>query len=343
MFSFNYPTFSAIALLAGIGLANAQTPPDPDSHHLESGTTVPTRPPTPPAGMDMSKMMGGHVGQAMPMMCDMMARADGEMGMMPFGHVEGRIAFLKAELGITEDQLAQWNAFADALRGSAKTMRGAMMGEMQSGMPGTVPAKIDTMVTMMTARLDALKMTGAAGKSLYDALTDAQKKTADELMGEHFMFPGMGGPSMPHGMMQGGMMQGRHDRPERSRGCSNTYAGAGSGPLPADADGDGSNAAGEDPRGAEEALERAHEVDAGPNDGDAVHDGREDRPGRHDGPVFSGQRFHGFQNLRADGGAGAARGRHAADVGTGGAAAGAGTAFPMDQRLIGRDWEPPLP
>jgi LTXXQ motif family protein len=101
--------------------------------------------------------------------------------MMPSEHVEGRIAFLKTELGITEGQLPQWDAFADALRTSAKTMHTAMEN-MHGGMPATMPAKLDAMTAMMTARLDALKTTAAAAKSLYAVLTDAQKKTADELV-----------------------------------------------------------------------------------------------------------------------------------------------------------------
>ncbi|MDQ2763028.1 MAG: Spy/CpxP family protein refolding chaperone [Pseudomonadota bacterium] len=183
MFSFKYPSIAAIALLAGMGLANAQMAQEHEAHHPDASASAPATPPGAPAGM--SKMTGGSMEQMMPMMRmmhGMMGAGGGEMRMMPSEHVEGRIAFLKAELGITEAQLPQWDAFADALRGSAKTMRTAMMGTMQAGMPTTAPAKIDTMVAMMTVRLDALKMTAAAEKSLYAVLTDAQKKTADELM-----------------------------------------------------------------------------------------------------------------------------------------------------------------
>jgi hypothetical protein len=186
MFSFKYPSIAAIALLAGMGLANAQMAQEHEAHHPDASASAPATPPGAPAGM--SKMTGGSMEQMMPMMPmmrmmhGMMGAGGGEMRMMPSEHVEGRIAFLKAELGITEAQLPQWEAFADALRGSAKTMRTAMMGTMQAGMPTTAPAKIDTMVAMMTVRLDALKMTAAAEKSLYTVLTDAQKKTADELM-----------------------------------------------------------------------------------------------------------------------------------------------------------------
>lgn len=53
------------------------------------------------------------------------------MAMMA-GHVEGRFAFLKTELKITDAQLPLWNAVADAMRANAKsmseTMPGGMMG-----------------------------------------------------------------------------------------------------------------------------------------------------------------------------------------------------------------------
>jgi hypothetical protein len=170
---FTYPSFAAVVLLASLGVANAQTEQEHEAHHLENSA------PASPSGMDMGKMMGGHMEQMMRMMRGM--GSGGEMRMMPSEHVEGRIAFLKTELGITEAQLPQWDAFADALRTSAKTMHTAMEN-MPGGMPATMPAKLDAMTAMMTARLDALKTTAAAAKSLYAVLTDAQKKTADELV-----------------------------------------------------------------------------------------------------------------------------------------------------------------
>jgi hypothetical protein len=104
------------------------------------------------------------------------------MGMMPFEHIEGRIAFLKAEIAITDAQMPQWTAFADALRAGAKGMRESMSKMMQAGMPATAPARADAMLQMMTARLEAMKEIASAGKVLYEVLTDSQKKVADELM-----------------------------------------------------------------------------------------------------------------------------------------------------------------
>lgn len=46
-------------------------------------------------------------------------------------HVEGRIAFLKTELKITDAQLPLWNSFAQAVRDNATAMQG-----MRGGMTG---------------------------------------------------------------------------------------------------------------------------------------------------------------------------------------------------------------
>ena len=43
-------------------------------------------------------------------------------------HVEGRLAFLKTELKITDAQLPLWNSFAQAVRDNAKAMGSMMQG-----------------------------------------------------------------------------------------------------------------------------------------------------------------------------------------------------------------------
>ena len=103
------------------------------------------------------------------------------MSMMA-GHVEGRLAFLKTELKITDAQLPLWNAVADVIRANAKTMGGmgdGMMGDMQTS---TLPEKLAAREKMMTAHLEALRKLKAAVDPLYAALSDEQKKTADELL-----------------------------------------------------------------------------------------------------------------------------------------------------------------
>ena len=98
------------------------------------------------------------------------------------GHVEGRIAFLKTELKITEAQSPQWNQFAEALRANARRM--TEMHEMmsQGGAARNAPDRLDRMEKMMTGMLESVRTTKAALTPLYAVLTDEQKKLADDLI-----------------------------------------------------------------------------------------------------------------------------------------------------------------
>ena len=105
------------------------------------------------------------------------------MGMMQMmaGHVEGRIAFLKTELKITDEQMPVWNAVADAIRVAPKDVSGMpCMPMMQSS--DTLPERLAAREKAMTAHLEALRPLRSAVEPLYVALSDDQKKTADQLM-----------------------------------------------------------------------------------------------------------------------------------------------------------------
>ncbi len=131
----------------------------------------------------------GMSGGGMPMMEMMrMMTGQGGMGAMPMmaamaGHVEGRLAFLKTELKITQAQLPLWNAVADAIRANAKSMAGMMSGGMmETSQATTLPNKLTLREKLMTARVDALRQFKAAVDPLYAALSPEQKKAADELL-----------------------------------------------------------------------------------------------------------------------------------------------------------------
>jgi hypothetical protein len=104
---------------------------------------------------------------------------------MMFDHVEGRIAFLKAELKITEAQTAPWEHFADALRANAGAMKTMHQQMMQGGIPATLPDRLDFREKMLSAHLDALKAFRAAVEPLYASFSEDQRRTADELMLRH--------------------------------------------------------------------------------------------------------------------------------------------------------------
>ena len=130
----------ASAFSASMAAAQAQTPPAAaaDPHHPgTTGTAAPAAPAVAAPGGMMGGDMGAMMQRMMPMMRDMMAhrgmeRMDGPMGMMAPKRVEGRIAFLRTELQITEAQTPVWNAFADVLRAQARGME-AMHSRMMGG------------------------------------------------------------------------------------------------------------------------------------------------------------------------------------------------------------------
>jgi hypothetical protein len=170
---------SLVMLVLVAGPAFAQQPQDHEQHHP---------PGTPPAAADPG-MSGGMMSGAggMPMMSIMRMTGEDGMSGMPMmaamsGHVEGRLAFLKTELKITDAQLPLWNAVADAIRVNAKTMGGMAEGMMGGTQTSTLPEKLAAREKMITAHLEALRKFKAAVDPLYAALSDEQKKTADELL-----------------------------------------------------------------------------------------------------------------------------------------------------------------
>ena len=147
--------------------ARAQTSASPPT---ATGTPSPTTQATPMSGMPMGGMPGASRGMPMMGMMQMMA-----------GHVEGRIAFLKTELKITDAQMPVWNAVADAIRAAPKDGSGMpCMPMMQSS--DTLPERLAAREKAMTAHLEALRKLRSAVEPLYVALSDDQKKTADQLM-----------------------------------------------------------------------------------------------------------------------------------------------------------------
>ncbi len=173
----------AMAWMLSLGFAQTSAPlaqSVPNPHHPEAaqGATPARAPGVMPSPAGQSGMMGGGTDGMMTMMRDMMAARDGMM----VDHVEGRIAFLRTELKITDAQTAQWTRFADALRSTAKSMNGAHQQMMQEGMPATLPARLDFQGKMLSARLKALESMKGALIPLYASFSDDQKKLADELM-----------------------------------------------------------------------------------------------------------------------------------------------------------------
>lgn len=190
--------FTVAAL--GAATVRAQSDQDHSAHHPDAAQAQSTQAaPAPGNGMPgmgmqggMSGMMGGDMQQMMGMMqmmrmMDRMGQMgrfppDGAMSVMRSDHIEGRIAFLHTELGITDAQQPQWNAFADALRRQADAMQGMQARMMQGGTPTNWPDRLSRHEQMLSARLDAIKAIEAPARALYGVLSPDQKSRADDLM-----------------------------------------------------------------------------------------------------------------------------------------------------------------
>ncbi|HYM29747.1 MAG TPA: Spy/CpxP family protein refolding chaperone [Candidatus Cybelea sp.] len=104
----------------------------------------------------------------------------------PSRHLEGRIAFLKAELKITDAQAPLFNAYADTLRADAPQFDQLRDQMRQSrDKPMNAVERMDFRQQVMQLQMTHLQKVSSALKPLYASLSDDQKKTADELLGGH--------------------------------------------------------------------------------------------------------------------------------------------------------------
>ncbi|GLH80684.1 hypothetical protein SSBR45G_55930 [Bradyrhizobium sp. SSBR45G] len=209
------PTLAAALLLTIVGNPSfAQSPAEHQGHHLDQKEAPAAKEPAAPEpprgagssqGMNrggMTNMMGSNMSMSdMPRMMGMM-RQSGD-GMETIDHVEGRIAFLRTELKITDAQAPAWNAFADALRANAKALgelRTSMMSQAESGSE-TLVDRLSWQEKWLAARLEATRAMKSALINLVAGFSDEQKTTSDDLLA-----PQMGMMPMMSAMRSGAMM-----------------------------------------------------------------------------------------------------------------------------------------
>ncbi|MGO8916921.1 MAG: Spy/CpxP family protein refolding chaperone [Stellaceae bacterium] len=147
------PALALVAALAGAGGLMALSAPDADA---QATTTAPQ-------------------GQARP-----------EHHFDPGRHIEGRIAFLKAELKITDAQAPAFESVAQAMRENVKEM--ARLHEQHRAdrdTPKTAVERLEAQVKFGEIHTQHEQRFLAAFKPLYDSLSPDQKKTADELLADH--------------------------------------------------------------------------------------------------------------------------------------------------------------
>jgi LTXXQ motif family protein len=155
-------------------------------------------------GMDHGGMSGMSHGGGGGMMKDMMC------GFAE--HLAARLAYLKTELKLTEQQTPHWNAFADAWRPVAQKASTKCAGsdDRQNDEEQGVLGKLSMMQAHMADHLDIVRAQKAALEPVFAVLSDDQKEAAGETL-TRVMNVGMsmGGGGMGHGI--GGMNNGGMD------------------------------------------------------------------------------------------------------------------------------------
>ena len=141
----------------------------------------------------MMHMMGqGMMGQGM-MGQGMMDQGMMDQGMMNQGAMAwhpnmdalaiGRLAYLEAELGITDSQMVAWDRYAEAVKGNMATMQGMHQNMMMTMGDGTMIDRLDARIGGMEAMVEAMKAMKPAAEELYAVLDDDQRQKADILIG----------------------------------------------------------------------------------------------------------------------------------------------------------------
>lgn len=178
-------TVLAFTLAIGAPVFAEEAHHPPGSAQTQAQPTSPqVQPQRPGMGMMSQGMMGqggmtgpGGMSGMMPMM--------GMMQMMHGGaHIDGRLAFIKAELKITSAQEKAWDDLATALRQAAAKVREATPAmHAMSGTAGsaTPPQLLEQHEKQLTARLEAIRIVKPAVGPFYASLNEDQKKTLAQL------------------------------------------------------------------------------------------------------------------------------------------------------------------
>lgn len=105
-------------------------------------------------------------------------------------HIEGRIAFLKAELKITPAQEPQFDKVAQALRQNSEERRHAFeqIRTTAPDQPRNALQHLEARARFAAMRAQENDRFLAAFRPLYDSLSADQKKSADDLMTPHRHF-----------------------------------------------------------------------------------------------------------------------------------------------------------
>lgn len=100
-------------------------------------------------------------------------------------HIDGQLAYIKAELKITEAQEPQWNVFADSFRDDKEKQARACKAALEQSramMSASLPKSMKMMENNLAEKLESLRSMEASVDALYASLSKVQQKAADAIM-----------------------------------------------------------------------------------------------------------------------------------------------------------------
>jgi hypothetical protein len=101
-----------------------------------------------------------------------------DMAADPAAFAERRLARLKADLKITDQQAPLWQDFADRVRGEAGRGMVAMQNQAQD-LSLSAPERMARTADILRQRLTAMEAVNDSFRRLYDSLSPDQKRVAD--------------------------------------------------------------------------------------------------------------------------------------------------------------------
>ena len=99
----------------------------------------------------------------------------------PADPVETRIKTLHSSLQITAAQEALWNNFAQVMRDNAKAMADHRKEAAQNARSRSAVDELKAYAAVINAHADEVRKLIPTFQALYDSMSNAQKKTADEV------------------------------------------------------------------------------------------------------------------------------------------------------------------
>jgi hypothetical protein len=95
--------------------------------------------------------------------------------------VNERIAAMHQQLKITPEQQPAWDAFAQTMRDNTTATEQDYRARRASVATMSAPDNMKNFAQIEQARTDGVQKLAASFQTLYDGMSDAQKKTADEV------------------------------------------------------------------------------------------------------------------------------------------------------------------